>query len=83
MTAIATAVDTQVRMILYDYDAAPDGVGTYTKLNAVFPSKGAALQHRSRFMHDMYWGKIETLDGQLVQTLKEKSNDDRDYGDWD
>jgi hypothetical protein len=61
-------------MILYDYDAAPDGVGTYTKLNKEFPSKEAALTHRHRFMANMYWGKIEKLDGTLVEKLEERED---------
>ncbi len=64
-------VDTRVRMILQDYDAAPDGVGTYTKLNAEFSSRKAALDYRSRFFRDMYWGKIETLDGTFVCEIEE------------
>lgn len=69
-------VDTRVRMVLDDYDGAPDGVGTYTKLNAIFPSKKDALHHRARFMANMYWGRIETLDGTLVQWIEERD------GDW-
>jgi hypothetical protein len=64
-------VDTRVRMILQDYDAAPDGVGLYTKLDSVFPSRKAALDYRSRYMADMYWGKIETLDGTLIRSVEE------------
>lgn len=65
-------IDTRVRMILQDYDVAPDGEGTYIKLNSVFPSMRAALQYRSRYMANMYWGRIETLDGMLVQTVEER-----------
>lgn len=72
MTQTQTANENPVRMILQDYDAAPDGCGTYTKLNAEFPSAKAALDYRRRFLHSMYWGRIETLDGQLIRHLEEK-----------
>jgi len=66
-------VDTRVRMILQDYDAAPDGVGTYTKLDAEFPSRKAAINYRDRCLHGMYWGKIVmAADGELVQHLEER-----------
>ena len=64
--------DTKVRMVLYDYDAAPDGCGMYVKLNAVFESKQAALRYRARYMASMYWGRIETLDGAVVEHLEER-----------
>ena len=79
MTTTAMAVDTRVRMILYDYDAAPDGAGTYTKLNAEFSSKEVAYQYRARYMANMYWGRIETLDGTFVENIEER----RDNQDWD
>ena len=59
-------------MILQDYDDAPDGAGHYVRLDQVFDSRRAALQYRSRYLADMYWGKIETLDGQLVQSVEER-----------
>lgn len=75
MTAVS---ENKVRMVLFDYDAAPDGAGTYTKLRAEFPSQDAALNYRTRFLHDMYWGRIETLDGQLIQKLDEVCDFPRD-----
>lgn len=69
--APARPEQTGVRMVLFDYDAAPDGRGTYKKLDQVFPSQDAALNYRARFLHDLYWGRIETLDGKLIQTLDE------------
>jgi hypothetical protein len=65
-------IDTRVRMILQDYDAAPDGVGMYTKLDAVFASRQAALRHKRTVLHDMYWGTIKTLDGVMIQELDER-----------
>jgi hypothetical protein len=67
-------VDTKVRMVLQDYDAAPDGVGTYTKLDAEFPSRYAALQYRERYMHNMYWGKITAPDGTLIEHVEERND---------
>jgi hypothetical protein len=71
-------VDTRVRMILQDYDAAPDGVGTYIKLDSVFPSREAALHYRALYMANMYWGKIETLDGTLIESVEEREDHEFD-----
>ena len=77
MTAVP---ENKVRMLLFDYDAAPDGRGVYTKLRAEFPSQNDALNYRTRFLHDMYWGRIETLDGQLIEKLDEVYDFPRDEG---
>jgi hypothetical protein len=66
-----------VRMKLFDYDAAPDGAGTYKKLDEVFPSKEAALSFRARHLHNMYWGRIETLDGKLIEHIEEEYDNPR------
>jgi hypothetical protein len=71
-TEAGLMIDTRVRMILQDYDAAPDGVGMYTKLDAVFASRQAALRHKRTVLHDMYWGTIKTLDGVMIQELDER-----------
>lgn len=76
--APARPEQTGVRMVLFDYDPAPDGRGTYKKLHQVFQSKDAALNYRTRFLHDMYWGRIETLDGQLIEQVDE-INDNHHY----
>jgi hypothetical protein len=78
MHDMAAVPENKVRMVLFDYDAAPDGAGTYTKLRAEFPSQEAALEYRTRFLHDMYWGRIETLDGQLIEKLDEVYDFPRD-----
>ncbi len=74
-------IDTRVRMVLQDYDAAPDGAGMYTKLDAVFASRRAALDHKRRVMHDMYWGTIKTLDGILIQEVDEHHEHSQDFQD--
>ena len=69
---VPAAVASPVRMILYDYDSAPDGAGTYVKLNQEFPSRRAALDYKERILHGMYWGKLETLAGELIKQLDER-----------
>jgi hypothetical protein len=64
-------VDTRVRMILQDYDAAPDGDGLCIKLDKVFLSRKAALHYKSQHLRDMYWGTIQTLDGVVLQSVEE------------
>ncbi len=70
MTATATATDTRVRMILETYDDAPDGEGLCTKLDRVFASKGEAILHRTHYRLTGYDGRIETLDGTLIESLQ-------------
>jgi hypothetical protein len=59
-------------MILWDYDAAPDGCDTYVKLNTQFPSVAEALRYRDIQLRGMYWGHIETLDGKTILNLEEE-----------
>ena len=61
----------EVRMILWDYDAAPDGDGLYEVVNAKFPSVRAALRHRERmWCGDLYWGHIEDPTGKTLVTIR-------------
>lgn len=85
------SVKTPVRMVLYDYDAAPDGAGTYVVIDATFPSVEAALQHRNQmWCGDLYWGHIEDTDGKTVETLltvheqeaEDRRHEDDDYDWW-
>jgi hypothetical protein len=55
-------------MILEDYDAAPDGLGAFEKLNKIFDSVDSALQCHS-ILYCWCWGKIETLDGTFIQSV--------------
>ena len=75
MFQVNTLTEIPVRMVLEDYDAAPDGVGTYTKLNQVFLSRRVALEHRRCYFHNMYNGRIEGLDGKLIENLEEGDYD--------
>lgn len=72
-----------VRMILWDYDAAPDGVGTYVKLDAKFSSVSEALSYRDVYLHGMYWGHIEEADGTIIQSLDEMSDEDEGYNPYE
>lgn len=74
-------VNEPVRMILWDYDAAPDGCGTYKKLDAEFPSVDDALRYKEVELQDMYWGRIETLDGKPIMQLEERYDSNGEY-DW-
>lgn len=67
MTNIST-----VRMQLFDYDAAPDGCGTYVRLNRGFASVEEALQYRDRYMASMYWGAIYDIYGNRLVDLEER-----------
>lgn len=78
-------------MVLWDYDAAPDGQGTYEVLNAEFPSVQVALRHRERmWCGDLYWGYIQDADGKTILNLRnryeeedeQRSQDDEDGWDW-
>ncbi len=61
----------EVRMILWDYDAAPDGDSMYEVVNAIFPSVSAALRHRDQMWGgDLCWGYIQDADGRLIETLR-------------
>ncbi len=78
------SVKTPVRMVLWDYDAAPDGDGTYTVIDAKFPSVAAALRHRElMWCGDLYWGHIEDADGKTIETLRTRyeEEDDRKWQD--
>ena len=78
--SVATpTADARVRMILYDYDAAPDGAGTYTKLSKEFSSKQAAYEYRARYMSSMYWGRLEKLDGTFIESIEERDDDNHDW----
>lgn len=58
-------------MILWDYDAAPDGDGLYEVVNAKFPSVRAALRHREQMWGgDICWGHIEDSSGKVIETLR-------------
>jgi len=61
-----------VRMQLFDYDAAPDGIGTYVKINQGFSSLDKALMFRAKFMANMYWGSIYDIYGNRILDLDEK-----------
>ena len=80
-------VNEPVRMILWDYDAAPDGRGMYVKLKTEFESIDDALGYRENYLHGMYWGHIEKLDGTHIMSLEEDRLDDNDdynsYEDYD
>lgn len=85
------SVKTPVRMVLWDYDAAPDGQGTYEVINAKFPSVEAALRHRSQmWCGDLYWGYIQDADGKKIVDLRTRYeeedldhyNPDDEYDWW-
>ena len=77
-------VETPVRMILWDYDAAPDGEGTYVVVDAQFPSLVAAFRHRNS-VHGGYlcWGHIESLDGKVICNLPAEHDEDVDYNPYE
>ena len=78
------SVNELVRMILYDYDAAPDGAGTYVVLDAKFPTLGAALRHRHEmWCGELYWGRIEDADGKTIETLRTIYEEEADNYDED
>ena len=76
--------DVAVRMVLWDYDAAPDGDGMYVVIDAKFASVELALNHRSRmWCGDLYWGHIEDADGKTIMTLRTKHEEEADeHYDW-
>jgi hypothetical protein len=69
---VMTATLSTVRMYLEDYDAAPDGVGTYVKLNAGFPDVKSALDYKRWSLHNMYWGALYDVQGNLISILDEE-----------
>lgn len=62
--------DGRVRMTLFDYDAAPDGVGTFIRLDAEFESWQAALEYHDRYLRHC-WGHIKTLCGKVVYKVSD------------
>jgi hypothetical protein len=61
----------KVRMVLEDYDAAPDGAEMYTKFDGEFDNVNAAKIYRARYYHSMYWGGIYDHTGKLLCRLEE------------
>jgi len=57
-------------MILQDYDAAPDGQGTFERLNQIFSSVSDALWFHEEHLR---WctGRIERLDGTFIQSVRD------------
>lgn len=61
-----------VRMFVEDYDAAPDGVGTYTKCDREFSSLKDALTHWRWRLHRVGWGVIKEVEtGEILETLRD------------
>jgi hypothetical protein len=78
-------------MVLLDYDAAPDGDGTYVVLDMKFSSVERAFSYRAQmWCGDLYWGHIEDAEGKTIKTLRtrceeealDRQNPDDEYDWW-